>query len=415
MKRIGNIYETICSVENLRLADKKARRGKSHQPGVRTFDRNPDGNLFSLHEMLLNKRYRTSSYTVFKVYEPKEREVYRLPYFPDRITHHAIMNVLESTFVSTYTADTYSCIKKRGIHGASFSLRKALNDQEGTKYCLKLDIKKFYPSVDHTILKGLLRRKIKDADLLWLLDEIIDSAPGLPIGNLLSQYFGNFYLTYLDYYVKQTLRAYKYFRYCDDLIVLANNKPELHRILYAIRVYLSDRLNLTIKDNYRIFPVEACGIDFVGYVHFHDCVYMRKSIKQNLARAISRGAERKNIASYWGWAKYSNSKHLLKKLSMTAFADLKIKGPSAMMEGQKIEMYKVLNKQVKVLAFDIKPSRFPEKGNGKCLYLQIEVDGAKRIVFTGSGVLMDTISQVPKDKFPFTTTIIKENERFQFT
>jgi RNA-directed DNA polymerase len=133
--------------------------------------------------MLLNKTYKTSPYTTFKVFEPKEREVFRLPYFPDRITHHAIMNILEPIFVSVFTNDTYSCIKGKGIHAAVESVKKALQDKSGTVYCLKLDIKKFYPNIDHDVLKQLLRRKIKDKDLLWLLDEIIDSAPGLPIGN----------------------------------------------------------------------------------------------------------------------------------------------------------------------------------------------------------------------------------------
>src|SRR5690606_15310200 len=146
----------------------------------------------------------------FKVFEPKERLVYRLPYFPDRITHHAIMNVLEPIFVANLTTDTYSCIKGRGIHACANAVKKALKDVPSTKYCLKLDITKFYPSVDHEILKALLRRKFKDQDLLELLDEIIDSAPGLPIGNYLSQYLANFYLSYFDHWIKEKKRV-KYY------------------------------------------------------------------------------------------------------------------------------------------------------------------------------------------------------------
>lgn len=187
MKRIGNLFEQICSLDNLRAADVIASRGKSDQYGVQLHKKNAEENLLQLHTILTDGSYKTSPYSTFKVFEPKERLVYRLPYFPDRICHHAIMNVLEPIFVANFTADTYSCIKGKGIHGAANTLRRYLRDQPGTRYCLKLDIKKFYPSIDHTILKQLLRRKFKDDRLLKLLDEIIDSADGVPIGNYLSQ------------------------------------------------------------------------------------------------------------------------------------------------------------------------------------------------------------------------------------
>lgn len=415
MKRQTNLYQPVLSIENLRRAEKKARKGKRHQPGIKQFDKNPEGNLLLLNEMLLNKTYKTGEYTVFKVYEPKEREVYRLPYFPDRITHHAVMNVLEPLFISTFTSNSYSCIKGKGIHAASFDLRKSLEDKESTKYCLKLDVKKFYPNIDHTILKQLLRKKIKDQDLLWLLDEIIDSAPGLPIGNYLSQYFANFYLSYFDHWLKEQKAVKHYFRYCDDLVILAPDKASLHALLFEIKRYLNDNLKLTVKENYQVFPVAERGIDFVGYVHFHDCVYLRKSIKQRMARAVAKNPNSPSVPSYYGWAKHCNSKNLLKKLTMTKFSDLNIKMPSAGLEGEKIKIDRILNKEIKVHAFEVKASKYADKGNGKCLHMQIEVDQAKRVVFTGSGVLMETLAQVPKNAFPITTTIIKQNERFQFT
>lgn len=123
-------------------------------------------NLLKLRETLLNGTFHTSKYDVFTIYEPKEREIYRLPYFPDRILHHAIMNVLEPIWVSTFTADTYSCIKNRGIHKCAKDVKQALKqDPDGTRYCLKIDIKKFYPSINHDVLKGIVRRKIKDSRL----------------------------------------------------------------------------------------------------------------------------------------------------------------------------------------------------------------------------------------------------------
>lgn len=313
MKRIGNLYQQIISVENLQLADEIARKGKSKQYGVILHDKFRESNIFLLHRLLQNRTYHTSDYTTFKVYEPKEREIFRLPYFPDRIVHHAVMNVLEPLFVSVFTADTYSCIKGKGIHAASFALRHALTDVPGTQFCLKLDVKKFYPSIDHAILKQLLRRKIKDNDLLWLLDEIIDSAPGLPIGNYLSQYFANYYLTFFDHWMKEEMSVKYYFRYADDLVILASNKKYLHTLFESMNRYLIDRLHLTIKSNYQIFPVAARGIDFVGYVCYHTHTRLRKSIKQNFARA-AKNKNKASIASYKGWAKHANSKNLVKKL-----------------------------------------------------------------------------------------------------
>lgn len=314
MKRINNLYQRICSLENLHLADALASKGKSKKYGVIVHNQNKEANILLLQQMLLNKTYKTSAYTTFKVYEPKEREVFRLPYFPDRITHHAIMNVLEKIFVSVFTADSYSCIKGKGIHAAAKAVRCALHDEANTVYCLKLDIKKFYPNINHDVLKQLLRRKIKDKDLLWLLDEIIDSADGLPIGNYLSQYFANFYLTYFDHWLQEVKRVQYYFRYADDIVILHNSKAYLHQVLAEIKAYLHDNLKLTVKENYQVFPVAARGIDFVGYVFFHTHTLLRKGIKQNFARMLAKRKNVASIASYMGWAKHCNSNNLLKKL-----------------------------------------------------------------------------------------------------
>lgn len=314
MKRINNLYHQICSLDNLQKADIKASKGKLNQYGVKVHNLNKEANIFLLREMLLNKTYKTSAYTTFKVFEPKEREVYRLPYFPDRITHHAVMNILEKVFVDCFTNDTYSCIKGRGIHAAAKAVRNALCDTAGTQFCLKLDIKKFYPNVNHVILKQLIRKKFKDNDLLWLLDEIIDSADGLPIGNYLSQYLANFYLTYFDHWIKETKAVKYYFRYADDIVILSYNKPYLHNLLAEISAYLRDKLDLKVKDNYQVFPVDSRSIDFVGYRFYHTHTLLRKRIKQNFARMISKRKNNASIASYFGWAKHCNSKHLLNKL-----------------------------------------------------------------------------------------------------
>ncbi len=312
MKRLNNLFDVICSIDNLLLADSKARKGKSKQTGVIEFDRNFDQNIADLYRELITKGYRVSPYRNRVIRERKERNISILPY-RDRIVQHAIMNVLEPIFVSVFTADTYSCIKGRGVHLASFNLRKALRDTDGTAYCLKMDIRQFYPSIDNSILKNMLRRKFKDRDLLDLLDVIIDSAPGLPIGNYLSQYLSNFYLTYLDHWIKEDLKIRYFFRYADDFVILGNDKGRLHDIHGQISEYLKERLNLELKPNRGPFPVNL-GIDFGGYRHFPGYTLLRKSIKQSFARAVKSRRPQASIASYLGWAKHANSKHLIKKL-----------------------------------------------------------------------------------------------------
>ena len=173
--------------------------------------------------------------------------------------------------------------------------------------------------MSHEVLTSLLRRKFKDSDLLNLLDDIVDSADGLPIGNYTSQYLANFYLAYFDHWIKESQGIRYYFRYADDMVILSDSKEALHSLLENIRFYLHT-LQLELKNNYQIFPVDARGIDFVGYVFFHDYTLLRKSIKQNMARMLTYNPNPKSIASYNGWLSHCNSRHLSKKL----FNNLKI-------------------------------------------------------------------------------------------
>ena len=329
MKRIGNLYEQIISVENLRRADEKARRGKLRTYGVRHHDKNREANIIALHEALRTKTYKTSEYDKFTVFEPKERLIFRLPYYPDRIVHHAVMNVLEPIWSKVFTHNTYSCIKKRGIEGCARQVDKIIKKYKGKPlYCLKIDIKKFYPSIDHELLKVVVRRKIKDGRLLALLDEIIDSVPsGVPIGNYLSQYFANLFLAYFDHWLKEQKRVKYYWRYADDIVILSHDKDSLHALLHDIRAYLGDNLKLRVKRNYQVFPVDSRGIDFLGYVFYHTHTQLRKSIKQKLCRRVAKLNKRKTpptkeaykqqICSWWGWCKYCDSINLMNKLSKT--------------------------------------------------------------------------------------------------
>lgn len=335
MKRIDGLFDKICSVENLMLADEKARRGKKNTYGVKMHDKNREQNIINLHHKLISGEYRTSQYNIFKIYEPKEREIYRLPYYPDRIVHHAVMNILEPIWRSMFTADAYSCIKNRGIHALAKKLKEALrNDILGTTYCLKLDIRKYYPSINHEVLKNIIRKKIKDKKLLRLLDEIIESAVGLPIGNYLSQYFANIYLSYFDHWIKEDKHVKYYFRYADDMVILSDDKKYLSSLFREISKKLND-LKLQVKDNWQIFPVESRGIDYVGYVFYHDYTMLRKGIKKAFLRKIAVIRKRhrtqssenikKEISPWVGWCKHCDSINLVNTILKTLPYEIKFK------------------------------------------------------------------------------------------
>lgn len=317
MKRINNLHPQVCNIRNIEIADCRAREHKTKKYGIIKHDMNHEKENRELQRKFSNLTYKTSEYSTFKIYEPKERIIFRLPYYPDRIAHHSIMNITEDIWVKIFIKQTYSCIKNRGIHALLKDLSSDLKKYpEQTIYCLKMDIKKFYPSLNHDVLKKIIRKKIKDKYLLVLLDEIIDSAPGVPIGNYLSQFFANLYLTYFDHWLKEECHCRFYYRYADDIVILSDSKEFLHNILCAIKIYIHQVLKIEIKPTYQIFPVDSRGIDFVGYVFRHDYIRLRKSIKQNIKKLVDKFWKNKisreklvhSLASYKGWLKYCDSR-----------------------------------------------------------------------------------------------------------
>jgi hypothetical protein len=329
MKRYGNIYEKIYDYENLQLAHRNARKGKAWYQEVKMVDANEEYYLIQLQNMLIWKTYKTSEYEIFiKKDKGKEREIYKLPYFPDRVCQWAIIQQIEDILLKTFTDFSCASIPGKGIHYALNLLNKYMKDVEGTKYCLKIDIKKFFPNIDHEILKKLLRKKFKDKDLLWLLDEIIDSidgGKGVPIGNYTSQYFANYYLTYFDHWLKEEMGVKYVIRYMDDIVILHHDKKYLHQLRKEIEKYLWSNLKLELKENYHVFPSRISGIDFVGYRHFGDYILLRKSTSKKLIRKM-RNIKKKiknkgkinhsewcSINSYIGWLKWCNGYNLYKK------------------------------------------------------------------------------------------------------
>ena len=329
MKRYGNIYAKVCDLDNIREAHRSARKGKVHYGEVKMVDKRPDFYLGKIQEMLANKTYKVSAYTERIANETgKERHIMKLPYFPDRIIQWAIMLQIEHIFTEVFTNFTCASLKGRGIHHAANLLDRYMEDVPGTAYCLKLDIAKFYPNIDHEILKQLLRRKIKDADLLGLLDKIIDSIPGgkgIPIGCYLSQYMANFYLAYFDHWLKNEQGVKYVIRYMDDIVILHQSKERLHELKHAIDAYLTDNLRLKLKANWQIFPTGIRGVDFVGYRHFYGYKLLRKSTCTRFKRKMNRIRKKviRNdpltfhdfcaVHSYHGWLKWCDSYRLTTK------------------------------------------------------------------------------------------------------
>src|SRR5699024_4012653 len=176
LKRYGNLYEKVYAIDNLRLAHKNARKGKLHYKEVKMVDADEDKYLYEIQQSLINKTFKTSRY-VNKIINDsgKPRGISKLPYYPDRIVQWAVMLHMEEILLKTMIKETYAVLPGRGIHPALNQLQEFMKDRSNTQYCLKFDIKKFFPSIDKCILKQLLRKKLKDQDLLWLLDEIIDT------------------------------------------------------------------------------------------------------------------------------------------------------------------------------------------------------------------------------------------------
>ena len=362
MRRKGYLFEQICSMPNLLLAAHNAGQGKRQREEVVEFEKNLAQNLQQLQTELTTRTYTTSAYEIFIKYEPKKREIYKLP-FRDRVVQWAILQILEPLWTPTFTNDTYACIKGRGIHSLLRRLRADLrNDPDGTRYCLKIDVRKFYPSINHDTLKTVVRKKIKDPSVLWLLDDIIDSADGVPIGNYISQYFANLYLSELDHLVKEFVGVRYYYRYADDIVVLSDSKEYLSGVLVFFNDYLNNDRQLTLKGNYQIFPVESRGIDFIGYVTYHTHSLARKRNKKALCREVARLRKRGmasedirlKVASRLGFMVHCDSKNLINILGMKKFSDIKPK--QGKLTGGKYHIDTILNREIHLTGFDISKS-----------------------------------------------------------
>lgn len=305
MKRHGNLWPQIIDFGNLLLAAQKAQRGKRYRQNVLYFNSRLDEELLRLQEELEAKTYRPGEYKTFQIVEPKKRMISAAPY-RDRVAHHALCNVIAPIFERGFIADSYANRKGYGTHRA---LRRFTEFARSSRYVLQCDIRQYFPSIDHRILKSVIRRKIKCAETLWLIDTIIDASNeqdeavnyfpgdelwtpherrrGLPIGNLTSQFFANVYLDGLDHFVKQELRLEKYLRYVDDFAGFDDDRDLLLDARHRIEEYVAGfRLKIhPIKS--QLFETRR-GASFVGFHVLPDRIRVKS---ENLRRARRRMKE----------------------------------------------------------------------------------------------------------------------------
>ncbi len=343
MKRIGGLWESLVSFDNLYLAWRKARRGKADRPAVARFALDLEHNLLQLQRQLIDRTYQPGGYRLFTIYERKPRHIAAAP-FHDRVVHHALMNRVEPALDRRLYAHCYACRVGKGVHAA---VDRYQGWAQRYPYVLKLDVSRYFPSIDHNILKAKLRHQIKDQAVLWLFDRIIDSAPpgnaplvsfpgddlvdlmqrrrSLPIGNLTSQFLGNLYLTELDFYLKQQCGVRAYLRYVDDLILLDDSKTRLWQIKSAIDEFLQQERLILHPHKVQVLPA-AEGVDLLGYRVFRHHRRLRREngyrFRRRLraqAKAYARGDlgladVRASVAAWIGHVRHADSEGLCRSV-----------------------------------------------------------------------------------------------------
>jgi len=352
MKTHKNLFGKVCELENLHNAYLKAKRGKNNVAEVLQFTYNLEDELLKLQDELKNQTYRTGKYRHFIIFEPKERKISALP-FRDRVVHHAICSVIEQIFERKFIHDSYACRKGKGTHAGADKIQKFIRRASSNYYVLKCDVSKYFPSVNHEILKQIIREKIADKKLLQLLDKIIDSSnsekldfsyseeqeiqisleKGIPIGNLTSQLFANIYLNKLDEYAKYELKIKYYVRYMDDFIILHESKKYLHEVKEKFKLFfISMKLTLHPKKA-NIFPI-TLGVDFLGYNIFKNYRLVRKSTVKRFLKSVKGKLKKydsgnmdfnKLMESFNSWEAYmvhGNSYNLKKSLHEEYFKNV---------------------------------------------------------------------------------------------
>ena len=292
MNRAGNLFEKICDIQNLHEAYYKASKNKRFTSGYINFRKDSETNLEKLRKSLLDGKYTHGQYRHFIITDPKQRLISAAP-FPDRVMHHAIMNVLEPVFERQFIFHTYACRKGKGTHAAA---RYAFKCSGRSEFFLKLDVRKYFDSIDHTVLKQFLCRIIKDARCLELLFGVIDSykidfegdsvgrKKGLPIGNLTSQFFANFYLSALDHFILEKLKPEGYVRYMDDMVIFGDSVKNLKNIFDEVDHFCLEKLALFLK--IPVFGKTFRGVPFLGWRITKDRIFLLSKTKRRMKNRL---------------------------------------------------------------------------------------------------------------------------------
>jgi len=286
MKRQNNLFEKIIDYNNIRLAFLKAIRGNRTSPAAIMYCQDIDKNLALLREKLLTLEPEWGGYKSFLITDPKLRTISTAP-FEQRIMHHAIINILEPIIERPLIIHSYACRKGKGTHAA---VLYAFNQCKSNSHFLKLDIRKYFDSIDHDVLKIQLRRIIKDKKVIYLLDGIIDSyettqGKGVPIGNLTSQFFANMYLSGMDHYILEKLQPFSYCRYMDDFVIWTNSMKQAKEIFVQINEYVNRYLNLSIKPP--VFGKSSSGLPFLGFLIKHKGIFLLQKSKRRVKKRVN--------------------------------------------------------------------------------------------------------------------------------
>ena len=327
-----NLFEKAIDYNNLKESYKRTQFGKrKYKKEAILFDMARERNLVKLWRELKNETYIPSDYIEFKVYEPKER-IINAPKIRDKIVQFSVHTVLQDVYYSKFINSSYACLEGRGTHRAVNKVQHNIRHckwKNGGGWILKMDVAKFFYSINRDILKRIIRKKIKDKKFLVLLDKIIDSSPegkkGIPLGNVTSQDFANIYLNEVDQYAKRYLGLKYYVRYMDDIIIVVPTKEEAQDARDKIIKFLDEKLDLKTNNKTKIFPIEQ-GVNAYGFKIFTTHKLVRNSAKSAMKRRI-KAMDRKiqsgeisekyvqNCVSSWlGHARHSNSYNLSKKI-----------------------------------------------------------------------------------------------------
>lgn len=328
MKKFTKTYGEIIIVSNLLLAWKEFLVGKKKRTDVAIFQGRLIDNILSLCRDLKEKSYQHGDYQAFKISDPKPRNIHKATVC-DRLLHHLLYQETYQYFDRQFIHDAYSCRLGKGTHRAvrrlaEFRDKVSKNNQKAV-WVLKCDIRQFFASIDHQILKNILAKYIDDRDLLWLFGQVIGSfntpgkiSVGLPLGNLTSQLLVNVYMNEFDQFVKRTLKIKYYIRYADDFVFLSDNKEDLITLQPKLEAFLDERLCLTLHPKKTFFKTLASGVDFLGWVQFFGHRTLRTKTKRRMLKRIEQNNKPATLASYSAMLKHGNAYKLSKRAGLVS-------------------------------------------------------------------------------------------------